>query len=251
MSRLTFDPAGDVNPVWTPDGRRIVFGSTRHGQRPNLYWQRVDGTGEIQRLTEADRVHEPGSWDLSGRILAFTERDAETGASSLMLLRLEGDEASGWRPAQPTSLMKSAQEPMFSPDGRWLAYVAKDPGREKLEVYVQPFPGPGGRWQISTDGGVNPAWSRTRRELLYATPDHRLMTVSYAVNGNSFHAENPHLLPNSRFLPRVVARSFDLHPDGNRVALVKAPEAPVAKRDHVIVIFNFFDELRRIAPAGK
>jgi hypothetical protein len=169
-----------------------------------------------------------------------------------MLLRFEGDEASGWRPAQPTSFMKGANDPTISPDGRWIAYVATEPGREKLEVYVQPFPGPGGRWQISTDGGGNPAWSRTRRELLYATPDNQIAAVSYTVNGDSFHAERPRALSNSRFAPRVVNRSFDLHPDGDRMALVKAPEGPMrAKRDHIILIFNFLDELRRIAPTAK
>jgi serine/threonine-protein kinase len=251
MSRLTFDPAADGAPVWTPDARRIVFNSTRHGQRANLYWQRVDATGEIQRLTDADRRHVAGSWDPSGRILAFTEYDPQTAAPTVMLLRLEGDETSGWRPAQPTGFIKGADDPMFSPDGRWMAYVATEPGRQKREVYVQPFPGPGGRWQISTDGGDNPAWSRTRRELLYATADHRIAAISYAVNGDSFHAEKLRLLPNSRFSPLVVARSFDLHPDGDRIALVKAPEAFVAKRDHIVLIFNFLDELRRIAPPGK
>ena len=251
LSRLTFDSARDGVPVWTPDARRIVFHSTRHSQRPNLYWQRVDGTGEIQRLTDADRAHAPGSWDPSGKILAFTELDSQTATPTLMLLRLEGDEASGWRPARPTVFMMGADDPMFSPDGRWMAYVAKEFGREKVEVYVQPFPGPGGRWQISSDGGGNPAWSRTRRELLYATPDNRIAAVSYAVNGDSFHAEKPRVLPNSRFSPRVVARSFDLHPDGDRIALAKAPEGPVEKRDHIILIFNFLDELRRIAPTAK
>ena len=140
---------------------------------------------------------------------------------------------------------------MISPDGRWIAYVARGPGRENYEVYVQPFPGPGGRWQISTDGGANPAWSRTRRELLYATADHRVMAVSYSVNGDSFHADRRQLLPNSRFVPRVLHRSFDLHPGGDRIALVKAPETPDEKRDHIILIFNFLDELRRIAPPGR
>ena len=111
LSRLTFDPAADAAPVWTPDASRIVFASTRHSRYPNLYWQRVDATGEIQRLTDTDRRQVPGSWDPNGKILAFTEYDSQTAAPildsrtaapTLMLLRLEGDEASGWRPVQPT-----------------------------------------------------------------------------------------------------------------------------------------------------
>ena len=114
---------------------------------------------------------------------------------------------------------------------------------------MRPFPGSGGRWQVSSDGGDNPAWSLTRRELIYAAPDHRLMAVPYSVNRDSFHADKPRLLPNSRFVPRAADRSFDLHPDGNRMALLKAPEAPV--HDHVILIFSFLDTLRAIAPPGR
>ena len=189
LSRLTFDSGR--NPVWTPDGRRIVFSSARRSQRPNLYWQQVDGTGETQRLTDSDRRHVAGSWDPSGRILAFTEYDTQTGAPAIMLLRMEGDNATGWRPAQPTVFIRDADDPMFSPDGRWMAYIAKEPGRGKLEVYVRPFPGSGGRWQVSSDGGDNPAWSLTRRELIYASPDQRIMAVPYSVNRDSFHAEKP------------------------------------------------------------
>ena len=78
------------------------------------------------------------------------------------------------------------------------------------------------------------------------------MSVAYTINGDSFHAEKPLPLPNSRFSPRISGRSFDLHPDGNRFALVKAPEQPrAASQDHVILIFNFLYELRRIAPPAK
>ena len=246
LSRLTFDEAG--GPVWTPDGRRIAFSSERRSQRSNLYWQQVDG-GEAQRLTDSDRRHVAGSWDPSGRILAFTEYDTQSGAPAIMLLRMEGDNATGWRPAQPTAFITNADYPMFSPDGRWMAYVAREPGRGKAEVYVRPFPGSGGRWQVSSDGGDNPAWSLTRRELIYATPDQRIMAVPYSVNRDSFHAEKPRLLPNSRFAPRAVGRSLDLHPDGNRMALVKTLEAPA--HDHVILIFNFSDTLRAIAPPPR
>jgi Tol biopolymer transport system component len=253
LARLTFDPAEDTTPVWTPDARRIVFTSTRAGGgRSNLYWQRVDGSGLVQRLTESAGAQTPGSWHPSGKILAFTEHDPQTFAPTVMMLRLEGDEASGWRPMQPSDFMKGADDPIFSPDGQWLAYVSKTSGRDESEVFVRPFPGAGGPWQISIAGGDNPAWSSKGHELFYATPDHRIMAASYSVSGDSFHADKPHVLPNSRFAPRVVGRSFDVHPDGARFALVKAPEMEAEeKRNHVTLIFNFFEELRRIAPPGK
>jgi serine/threonine-protein kinase len=166
-----------------------------------------------------------------------------------MMLRVDGDEATGWQPAEPTVFLNDADDPMFSPDGRWLAYTAKSSAASGTEVFVRPFSGPGGPWQISTGGGGGPVWSGKRPELFYGTPDNRIMVTSYSVSGDSFHHDKPRVLPASRFNPRVIGRSFDLHPDGNRFALAKsdaADESP--KPQHVILIFNFLEELRRIAP---
>ena len=139
---------------------------------------------------------------------------------------------------------------MFSPDGRWLAYQSNETGR--MEVHVRPFPGPGGQWQISTGGGVYPTWSRTKHELFYGTPSGQIMVAAFTVEGDSFRAEKPTLWSDGRFLPRAVNRPFDLHPDGERFALAPAVQTPGGgKQDHVTFIFNFFDELRRLAPTGR
>ncbi len=247
FTRLTFDPAADNVGVWTPDDRRIVFRSTRgDGRNGNLHWQRIDGVGEAQRLTSANRMQTPGSWHPNGRMLAFTEIDPESGVPSILMLQLDGDEASGWRPAQPTIFLKGADSPMFSPDGRWLAYVPKTSPGAATEVFVRPFPGPGGPWQISTGGGTNPVWSLKRPELFYGTPDNRIMVTSYATSGGSFRAEKPRLLSDTRFEPRVVGPSFDVHPDGDRFVLAAADTQ--SRLNHVTLMFNFFDELRRLAP---
>jgi hypothetical protein len=135
---------------------------------------------------------------------------------------------------------------MFSPDGRWLAYLSNETGH--FEVYVRPFPGPGGKWQISTGGGYYPIWSRTKRELFY-TLNGQILVVPYAVEGDSFRAAKPRLWSEGHYVQR---RSLDLHPDGERFALAPAvPRPSDAKDDHVTFIFNFFDELRRIAPATR
>jgi hypothetical protein len=123
---------------------------------------------------------------------------------------------------------------------------------------VKPFPGPGcigdsagrGKWQVSTEGGMFPTWSRTRRELFYGTEDGRILFASYTVEGESFRAEKPRQ-SEGRFTSLGVFRPFDLHPDGERFALVPAAETEKAQQDKVVLVFNFFDELRRIAPAGK
>jgi serine/threonine-protein kinase len=249
-TKLTVDPGADMAPVWTPDASRIVFQSNRgDGRIGNLWWQRADGAGAPDRLTTSDRMQMPGSWHPNGKILAFTETDPATGRPSIKMLRLDGDEVSGWRPEAPTSFLSDADEPAFSPDGRWLAYTARS-WSAAPEVFVRPYPGAGGPWQISPQGGSGPVWSSKRDELFYGTPDHQIMAVTYSANGGSFHGDKPRLVPGSAFARRIVGRSFDLHPDGDRFALVKAT-AVDANRDHVIFVFNFFDELRQIAPARR
>jgi serine/threonine-protein kinase len=254
LTRLTFDPAFDLKPVWTPDGRRIAFTATRStAGTGNLWWQRADGTGDAERLTESKITQLAGSWHPSGKYLAFQELSPQTG-QDIMILPMEGDETSGWKPGKPTVFLNgpfNEVEPMFSPDGRWLAYFSNESGRP--EVYVRPFPGPGGKWQISTDGGLFPTWSRTRRELYYGTPgQNKIMVASYTVDGASFRADKPRVWSSGSFTFRPRQRPFDLHPDGNRFALATPPEAQTAaKQDKVVFIFNFFDELRHLAPASR
>ena len=249
LTRLTSDPGDDTNPVWTPDGHRIVFASDRaERSTSNLYWQPADGTGGPQRLTESKNPQLPASWHPGGKFLAFEELNPQT-SFDLMILPLEGDETSGWKPGKPRAFFDShfdEHQPMFSPDGRWLAYLSNETGR--FEVYVRPFPGPGGKWQISTGGGYYPIWSRTKRELFY-TLNGQILVVPYAVEGDSFRAAKPRLWSEGHYVER---RSLDLHPDGERFALAPAvPRPSDAKDDHVTFIFNFFDELRRIAPATR
>ena len=254
LSRLTFDSASDQWPVWTPDGRRIAFGSDRASKTTfNLYWQRADGTGDAQRLTESKNLQLPTGWHPSGKHLAFTEHQPQT-LNDVMILPLEGDEASGWRPGKPVAFLNSPAvegHATFSPDGRWLAYQSNEGG--VAEVYVRPFPGPGGKWQISTGGGLYAAWSRAGKELFYQKDDGSLWVVTYAAEGNSFRAETPREWSPERMQPLPTAfRSFDLHPDGQRLAVLMAPEEmAVAKRDHLVFILNFFDELRRLAPPNR
>jgi Tol biopolymer transport system component len=253
LSRLTFDAGENRNPVWTPDGKRIVFSSNRaDGSTPNLYWQRADGTGEVQRLTDSKKIQYAASWHPSGKFLAFTEPNAQSGAD-LMILPIEGDETSGWKPGKPTVFLSSPfikSEPIFSPDGRWLAYFSNESGRN--EVYVRPFPGPGGKWQISTGGGTFPTWSRTKHELLFGIVD-QIMVASYSADGDSFRADKPRRWSETGYLFRPRGKSWDLHPDGERLAAqASAPDNQTEDRqDKVVFVFNFFDELRRLAPVTK
>jgi serine/threonine protein kinase len=251
LTRLTTDPDVDQNPVWTPDGQRIAFESARAKGPLNLYWQRADGAGEVQRLTESTNDQHLWSVHPSGKYLAFSEV-TEQNSQDIMILPLEGDEKSGWNPGKPSVFLSTpANEtvPMFSPDGRWIAYQSVESGR--FEIYVRPFPGRGGKWQISTAGGVFAAWSQKRHELFYRAADNRIMVASYTVEGDSFKADKPRVWSDQPIMPSRTGRSFDLHPDGDRVAVGAPSNQSEEKLDKVTFVFNFFDELRRIAPPSK
>jgi serine/threonine-protein kinase len=244
LSRLTFGPDNDVAPSWAPDGRRIAYASWCDDVGAlNLFWRRADGAGEPERLTTSPNRQWPGSWHPGGRFLAFTEaRPAAT--YDLMVLPLEGDETSGLRPGAPRVFLSTPfqeQDPEFSPDGRWLAYSSNESGR--WEVYVRPFPGPGGRWQISSGSGTTPRWSRAKPELLYQS-GRQVMAVSYTVVDGSFRAARPRPWVE---LPAGTV-DFDPHPDGERLALVHPERDTSALPPTRVLFFHFLEELRRRAP---
>ena len=141
---------------------------------------------------------------------------------------------------------------MFSPDGRWIAYLSNESGSN--EVYVRPFPGPGGKWQISNGNADDPNWSRTKRELLFASAgDSRILRAAYTVDGDSFRAEKPQLWSEGLWAarPRPPSRDFDLHPDGQRFAIAAGATGGDAQLDKVVLTFNFFDELKRLTSGRK
>lgn len=129
------------------------------------------------------------------------------------------------------------------------------PSQAFFEIYVRPFPGPGGRWQISSGGGMFPRWSRNGKELFYRTrgPDSRIMVVRYSVSGESFQADKPRLWSPGQFTDLGVFPNFDVHPDGKRLAVLKVPgaESQNVGQNKVNFVFNFFEELRRKVPSGK
>jgi serine/threonine-protein kinase len=255
--------------IWTPDGLRIAFTSDRAKSGfANIYWQRADGTGEVQRLTEADNPQTPSSWHPSGRLLAFTETNPQT-AYDIMILPMEGSEAGGWKPGKPFVFLNGPRNEafaQFSPDGRWIAYVSDETGRS--EIYVRPFPGPGGKWQISTNGGPWPRWSPKGKELFFWTgggragptereraQDEKIMVAAYTASGGAFQPEKPRAWsPVSLPFPQSAGAPFDVSPDVKRLAvLLKASDQAqaAAKEDKITFFFNFTDELRRLVPAGK
>jgi eukaryotic-like serine/threonine-protein kinase len=239
MTRFTFEGVNG-SPTWTPDGKRIAFGSTKEGQQ-NLFWQLADGSGGLERLNIAEHREAPISWSPNGQLLAFVDIDPTT-SRDIWVLRMSDRKA---QPFLRTTFNESG--PRFSPDGRWLAYVSDESGR--YEVYVQPYPGPGGKWQISTDGGTEPIWNRNGRELFYRSGD-KMMAVDIATQP-SFIAGKPRMLFEGPYLPAPgTVPNYDVSPDGQRFLMLKPVEQAGAAPTQINVVLNWSEELKRLVPAG-
>ena len=226
------------SPVWTPDGLRVIYRATRMGFR-NIAWKAADGSGEEQPLTTNNNMQTPVSVSPDGKYLAYAEIDPATG-NDIWLIALDGK----GKPEPILRTRSSESNPHFSPDGRWLAYVSGESGRS--EIYVQPFPGPGGKWMISTDGGTEPVWSRDGRELFYRAGD-TLMAVTIATQP-AFVAGLPRLLFEGAFEPSGTGTSgYDVSLDGRRFLMIQAtaPEPPATQ---VKIVINWFEELTQRMP---
>jgi serine/threonine-protein kinase len=245
ISRLTLHPANDAWPVWTPDGRAVAFTSDRGDNKSTgtIFWQRTDGAHEAQPLSPAgvDR-QDPTSWHPSGKVLAYTQYRL-TEPPDIMMLPLEGSVDTGFKPGAPVPFANTPfreGNAKFSPDGRWVAYESFEAGRP--QIYVRPFQRAGERVQISTSGGQHPRWS-SRGELLFNNLTDQVMVVAVKAVGDSFTAGRPELWANVR-MPSL-ARGFDVHPSSERVAAPPIVPEDAARRDAVILVFNFLDEVRR------
>jgi Tol biopolymer transport system component len=252
MTPLTFKPQFSLYPVWTPDGKHIVFAVTASAIG-TLQWIRSDGAGEPQPLLESKTDLRPYSFSPDGKRLAFADSSSETGYDlwTLPLDLSDPEHPKAGKPELFLRTMADEWEPAFSPDGRWIAYRSNATGF--AEIYVQPFPGPIGKWLISTGGGRHPVWSRNGRELFYQAQDNRIMVVTYTAKGDSFAADKPRPWARTQILePNVLYWNLDLAPDGKRFVVSPRPEAAGGQKGsvHVTVLLNFFDELRRRVPVG-
>jgi serine/threonine protein kinase/Tol biopolymer transport system component len=172
-SRFTFDASVDAIPVWSPNGRRVVFLSRRNGTQ-DLFEKPTSGPGVEQPLLVAGTGKEPLSWSPDGRFLLYAAINLKTGVDDLWALPLAGERKPF--PVLQTPFQEGAGQ--FSPDGRWVAYESNESGQ--VAIYVRPFPGPGGQWQVSSAGGSQPRWRPDGSELFYVAPDGRLMAVPIA-----------------------------------------------------------------------
>jgi serine/threonine-protein kinase len=210
----------------------------------NLYWISVDGSGAAESLAMSENAQVPGSWSPDGQVLAFSEENPTTGWD-IWVLRLGGD-----RQRQPLLQTPSnEQAPMFSPDGRWLAYQSDESGRD--EVYVRAFPDSAGRSQVSTDGGSGPVWGRNGRELFYQNGD-KMMAAAVQTQKSTFVAARPKLLFEGHYETDVYPSyaNYDVGLDGQRFLMIKTSEEERAATQ-INVVLNWFEELKRRVPTGK
>jgi serine/threonine-protein kinase len=248
ISRLTRDDAFDGIPLWTPDGERIVFVSSRGGE-PSVYWRAADGTGEDEQLGSfSAQAIFPSSWSGDGNSLVFNEQQSGH-TYDISVMSMEGEHTR-------TPLLQdefAEVNPHVSPDGRWLAYMSNESGLEEYEVYVRPFPDVNsGKEQISTSGGMEPRWSPDGKELYYRDP-----------SGNAMMAVEIEAEPTLRpGIPKELFRgayysygghNWDIHPDGKHFLMIKPPgiteeESAAEEPQRIIIVLNWFEELKERIP---
>jgi len=235
--------------LWSQDGRRLVFNSLRpESPGTSLFWQVEDGSALAERLTTTDLMQQPRSFSPDGSLLVFQELHPDTGYDIWTLPMTKG--------AKPSPLLRTKFnefQPKLSPDGRWMAYVSDESGRD--ELWVRAFPSMGQKTQISNDGGGEPAWSRDGRELFYVTTDNpaagcRLMAVNVGATP-TFRPGTPRKLFEGPYaITPAFGQSFDVSRNGKRFLMVKfEPEKPPGA---INVVLNWFEELKQKSRlAGK
>jgi serine/threonine-protein kinase len=215
-TRLTFEGTTNLNSVWSPDGQQIAFMSNRTGQ-PEIFWQSANGNGRPEQLTKNGYTTSPASFSPNGQLLAFIKNDPET-SRDIWVLNLKN--------RRPQLFLKTPYEetaPRFSPDGKWMAYSSDETGHR--EIYVQPYPGTGAKWQISIDGGQEPVWNPRGGELFYRSGS-KIMAVDIDAR-STFSASKPRMLFEGPYLQTLGSFPFyDVSPDGQRFLMLKPVEAP-------------------------
>ncbi len=241
-TRLTFDAASDLAPVWSSDGRRIIYASGRTQGAPNLYWQPADGTGTAERLTTSQNQQWPYAVTRDGATLVYIELDSKT-SYDIYAISLAGDR-------KPRGLLTSQADerrPTLSPDDKWMAYQSDESG--SFEIFVRPFPDVnGGRWQVSAGGGASPLWGTNVSEIFYRLGQN-VMRVGVSASP-TFTPSTPAVAFGSNLRPDTGGIQYALAPDGKRFVIVKAHATGDARAEYHVVL-NWFEDVQARVPRSK
>jgi len=250
IRRDTLSPLGGekngTHPVWTPDGRYIVYQAG-----DGMSFARSDGGGRPEPLTKSKEFQYPSAFSPDGKWLAFYQSGLQGFELWTMPVEREGERLKAGKPELSQRTSFGNRGATFSPDGRWLAYSSNESGSS--QVYVCAFPDRGGHWQISSNGGTSPIFSRNGKELFFFDiPDDRIMVAGYLVKGDSFVSEKPRVWSRQSValtLSGAVGAQYDVAPDGKRIAVATyAGGSTQQDAGHVIFLENFVDELQRKVP---
>ncbi|MFQ5719273.1 MAG: protein kinase [Acidobacteriota bacterium] len=244
LTRLTFDGVGtNALPAWSPDSRRIAFASTKD-TKTGTYWMPADGSATPELIWEDGRNQAPLSFSPTGQI-AIHVLNPDT-SWDLEVINFKESKAS--KPENFLSTPSVEIFPQFSPDGHWIAYVSNESGG--FEVYVRPYPGPGGKWQISTDGGATPRWTKEGRELTYRSGD-RWLAVPIEAEGTRLRVGRPVVILEGNYADVSPFPAHDVSTDGERFVVLEGETSGSGPTmTHLNLILNWFDEIRRLAPSG-
>jgi Tol biopolymer transport system component len=234
FTRLTFGGRSSM-PIWTPDGVRVVYRSEEGGPY-NLFWRAADGTGEQERLTTSEHVQFPTAVSPDGRRLAFMQMHPEA-RTDLWALSLDGDR----RPTPLLATQATEAGGTFSPDGRWLAYASDESGQ--FQIYVRSAQDAGGKWQVSSSGGIGPIWARDGKELFFRDRD-RIM-VARVTTRTMFSIESVSQIFQGPISQRQ-GPNFDVSLDGRRLLVLMEAGSPGAS--HINVVLNWQEALKRRVP---
>jgi serine/threonine-protein kinase len=235
LTRFTFGPGLTQEPIWSPDGKQVTYTMRTTSKSTEVLRKAADGSGADEPLLASGGSLTAGSWSPDGKWLAFHDE-----ASGILVLPMDGS-----RKPKPFAVTFKEDQPQFSPDGRWIAYRSFESGRS--EVYVRPFPGPGGKWQVSTDGGSAPIWNRNGRELFYRSGD-RLMAVAVSL-GQTFAAGTPLELFRGPYFSISNRESYDVAPDGQHFLMIRREQSPAPA--HLNVVLDWFTELARVTASPR
>ena len=244
LRQLTFQTAD--YPVWTRDSQRIIFASDG-----TLFWQRADGTGAAEELAkpEQEGAYYPNAVSPDGKTLLFR---SSVGAGDIWSLPLDGDH-------KPRSLISGSGNQFaayFSPDGRWIVYASTEAQLASAEIYVQPFPPTGAKYQITKTRGVSPLWSPDGKQIFYVSGDGRTFLQMSSVDVHtqpSFGFANPSKLPIDKIVPRggiAMLRPYDITPDGKQFLVILADSnlQNAIAPSQIRITLNWFQDLRQRVP---